>query len=201
MTTDSVEKNEYERRIRSLQREELLALWEKIRQRSPTGWPPGRAFEYLILRVFELEGAVVRYPFEVRWGAAGGGDDRYAIEQIDGAIHLELEGLHALVESKDESASVNVEPIAKLRNQLMRRPAGAIGVCFSASGFTVPARLLANVMAPQAVLLWFPLEVDACMRAEPGRRPFSSLLRHKHRIAMETGLVDTIVVLSEVPSC
>jgi hypothetical protein len=197
--TTSVEKNEYERRIRRLQREELLALWEKIWARAPTGWPPGKAFEYLILRAFELEGAKVRYPFVVRWGASESDSGWCAIEQIDGAIHLE--GLHALVESKDEAGQVNVEPIAKLRSQLMRRPASAIGVCFSVRGFTAPARLLANMMAPQTVLLGYGSEVDACMRAAPGRRPFSSVLRHKHRVATETGLVDTDVGLSEVPSC
>lgn len=152
MTTS--EQNEYERRIKKLQREGLLALWQRIWTRAPTDWPPGKAFEYLILRAFELEAATVRYPFEVRWGAAAGGDERYAIEQLDGAIHLELAGLHALVESKDEAGQVNVEPIAKLRNQLMRRPSSATGVCFSVRGFTTPARLLANMMAPQTVLLW-----------------------------------------------
>lgn len=197
MTTS--EKNEYERRIRAMGREELLALWQKIWRRSPTGWPPGKAFEYLILRAFELEGAVVRYPFEVRWGSNEGGSGRYALEQLDGVIHLGE--LHALVESKDEAEPVNVEPVAKLRNQLLRRPAGVIGICFSTLGFTMPAGLLANMMAPQTVLLWYGSEVDACLRADSSRRPFVGVLHHKHRVAIETGLVDLQVVPTEVSPC
>jgi hypothetical protein len=31
-----------------------------------SGWAPGKAFEYLVLRAFQLEGAEVRWPYSVR---------------------------------------------------------------------------------------------------------------------------------------
>lgn len=80
------------------------------------------------------------------WPFEAPGIGARSLEQIDGAIHVG--GLHVIVESKDQAASQDIEPIAKLRNQLLRRPSGAVGVCFSTGGFTPSARLLAHVMAP-----------------------------------------------------
>jgi hypothetical protein len=72
--------------------------------RTVRGWPRGRAFEHIILRGFELEGADVVWPFEVEV-------DREVLEQIDGAIYCD--GLAGLVEAKDYSDPINIEPIAK----------------------------------------------------------------------------------------
>jgi hypothetical protein len=41
----------------------LPALEERIIARDTPGWEPGRAFEYLVLRAFELDGADVKYPY------------------------------------------------------------------------------------------------------------------------------------------
>jgi hypothetical protein len=59
------------------------------------------------------------------------------VEEIDGAIHLP--GLSCLVESKDWEKNVAIGPIVTMRSQLLRRPAGTIGLMFSRKTFTRPA--------------------------------------------------------------
>ena len=97
----------------------LRALWGQIQSRETPGWEQGEAFEYLVLRAFQIDGASVSWPYTVWHG-------RQAIEQVDGAIASD--GLWCLVESKDTQDRVNVEPLAKLRNQLSRRPSPTIGL-------------------------------------------------------------------------
>ena len=69
-------------------------------------------------------------------------------------------GLNCLVESKDLGENVPLGPIAKLRYQLLRRPAGTIGLMFSSKSFTEPAVLLAHFALPQAILLWTEPDMD-----------------------------------------
>ena len=125
----------------------LDTLWAQISARATPGWESGMAFEHLILRAFELSNAEVIWPYAV--SLKGGGQ---AVEQIDGMI--QVDHITCMIESKDKGVAINVEPLAKLRSQLMRRSAGVIGSVFSFSGFTEPARTLAQFMFPQAVLLW-----------------------------------------------
>src|SRR5438046_170576 len=56
---------EYEARIKKLRWPGLQKLWESITRRDTPGWGAGKAFEYLILRAFELDGARVRWPYPV----------------------------------------------------------------------------------------------------------------------------------------
>ncbi|OAD20757.1 hypothetical protein THIOM_003518, partial [Candidatus Thiomargarita nelsonii] len=109
----------YKYKISQYQWDDLLNLWEAIKNGDTPEWSPGKAFEYLIVRAFQLEGADVIYPFSVKMA-------REELEQIDGVVYTS--GLACLIESKDQKTSVNIEPIAKLRNQLLRRPATAIGM-------------------------------------------------------------------------
>lgn len=105
--------------IQSLQWDGLRTLWDNIENRSTPEWDAGRAFEYLVLRAFQLDGARVKWPYSVTLF-----DEE--VEQIDGAVHCL--GLSCLVESKDfTDKTVDITPIAKLRNQLLRRPAGTVG--------------------------------------------------------------------------
>ncbi len=173
---------EYQSRIATFDRDDLLRLWGAVETGGTPGWEPGRAMEYLVLRAFEIEGAEVRWPFDV-----GG------IEQLDGAVYVA--GLACLVECKDLREPVDVEPIAKLRNQLMRRPATALGLLFSRSGFTQPARILAGYVAPQVILLWEGREVAAALRQQ---RMCEGLVR-KYRHCVETGNVDFNIVGGENP--
>ncbi len=54
---------QYEAMIQSLQWKDLRSLWEKIEERNTPGWDSGKAFEYLILRAFQLDEAEVRYSY------------------------------------------------------------------------------------------------------------------------------------------
>ena len=150
---------EYEAMIQSLQWADLRSLWEKIKQRNTPEWDSGRAFEYLVIRAFQLDGAQVRYSYSVSFGE---GEE---VEQIDGAVHYS--GLSCLVESKDfAEKKVNIEPIAKLRNQLLRRPASTLGLVFSSTGFTNPAIMLSRFLSPQTILLWNGQEIQYALEQE-----------------------------------
>jgi hypothetical protein len=83
---------EYEQRILTYDWQQLLVLWDAIECRDTPDWDAGKAFEYLVLRAFQLEQADVVYPYGVRVSGA-------EIEQIDGIIYTE--GLACLVECKD----------------------------------------------------------------------------------------------------
>jgi len=166
---------DYVSRVRKLDWEGLRSLWEKIDRRSTPRWGKGKALEHLVLRGFELGGATVRWPYEVPMAGE-------TVEQIDGAIHSG--GLSCLVECKDAGVPVNVEPIAKLRNQLLRRHGGSIGLVFSTNGFTPPALTLARFLAPQIVLLWSGQEIEFLLQ----REDFCSALLKKYQYSVETGL-------------
>lgn len=165
--------------VEGLQREGLIDLWDQIvADNAPREvWEPGRALEYLILRGFQLEGARVRWPFAVEIEGT-------LLEQIDGAVHTV--SLACICESKDQAKPMNVDSIAKLRNQLLRRPSSAIGLFFSRSGFTDSALTLARFMSPQLILLWVEEEIDYCVR----NGTFLRFLDLKHRHAIEEGMPD-----------
>lgn len=165
---------DYVDRIRQMEWPGLRALWAHIGAGTAAAWPPGKALEHLVLRAFELSGATVRWPYTV-WI----GDE--TVEQIDGAVHAR--GLSRIVECKDTAEPTKTEAIAKLRNQLLRRPAGAIGLMFSRTGFTPTAVAQSNFMAPQAILLWDGEEIAYLLQQED----FASALVTKHRRSIEEG--------------
>ncbi|HEV7589801.1 MAG TPA: restriction endonuclease [Longimicrobium sp.] len=171
---------DYAARIRALDWEGLRDLWDRSARGTAAGWPPGKAFEYLILRAFELDGAVVRFPFEVTLGDA-------VIEQIDGVVYSGH--LSCLIEAKDTADPVDVGALAKIRTQLARRPGGTLGAVFSRSGFTDPAVALAGYFAPHAVLLWSGEEVTECLQ----ERNISSVLLAKFRECVEHGGPKTVL--------
>ena len=139
---------EYQQRIAAYNSLQLLQLWQEIQTGLTPGWDPGKAFEYLVIRAFELEGAAVTYLFLVR---LGGGT---VVEQIDGAVSVYSGGLSCLVECKDQEGNLAIDPVAKLRNQLLRRPLGVVGLVFSSTGVTESMLILAQYSANQAILLW-----------------------------------------------
>jgi Restriction endonuclease len=168
---------EYEQRVTSYGWDEILRLWNEIQLGDTPGWEPGKALEYLTLRAFQLEGAEVTYPYSVVL-------EEEEIEQIDGAIYSD--NLACLIECKDLIGRVNIEPIAKMRNQLLRRPASAVGIVFSRNGFTYAATTLARYISPQTILLWTGDELKYALEQRLLR---SSLLR-KYRICVQEGLPD-----------
>ena len=166
----------HETQIQTLQWDGLRDLWNKIENRE-TDWLSGKAFEYLVLRAFQLDGAEVKWPYDVRLFGE-------AVEQIDGVIHYAH--LSCLVESKDYQDPLNIEAIAKLRNQLLRRPAGTVGLVFSYAGFTAPAIHLSYFSLPQAILLWTGEEIKYALEQEK----ICEFLLLKYRVCVEDGLTD-----------
>ena len=72
--------DEYVRMIRRLRHDGLEHLWRGIAAGKTPGWPDGIAFEYLVLRAFELERAEVRYPF---------------IVDLPSGIHEQIDGMQS----------------------------------------------------------------------------------------------------------
>jgi hypothetical protein len=160
---------QYEEQIRRLRRPGLLALWRQIKAGTPPGWEHGKALEYLVVRAFELEGAAVVYPYEVR-------DGRLLIEQIDGVVYADQ--LTCLLESKDLGKPLDHDPLADLRDQLQRRPPSVIGCCASTSGFTLNARRRAVLTAPQRILLWEAPEIEYALSKGKMCRGLYAKYRH-----------------------
>ncbi len=166
----------------------LRGLWAAIRAGDTAGWESGKAFEHLVIRAFELdpdEPAAVRYPYDVHLF-----DEK--VEEIDGAVHLP--GLSCLVESKDWDTNVAIGPVVKMRSQLLRRPAGTIGIMFAKKGFTSQAVYLTHFTLPQAVLLWSGSDLQVAM--DKGR--ISRFLRLKHRVCCENGIPDYRILESSI---
>ncbi|WP_088254542.1 restriction endonuclease [Fimbriiglobus ruber] len=166
---------DYEKRIRAMKWPQLRKLWKQIRARDTPDWDSGKAFEYLVLRMFELDGARVRWPYLVKIGSE-------ITEEIDGSV--KMGSLYSLIESKDERDDIAIVPIAKLRNQLLRRPSGTIGMVFSASGFTPAAILLTQFVANPPILLWTGREIEYALN----NRKIVVFCESKYRIFVDTGM-------------
>lgn len=175
---------DYVDRIRQLDWAGLRLFWKEI-QAGMSGWPPGRALEHLVLRAFELSGAAVQWPYTVSIAEE-------TVEQIDGAVHVH--GLSCLVECKDTAEPTHTDAIAKLRNQLLRRPAGVIGLMFSRSGFTQSAAVLAEFTAPQCILPWDGEEIAYMLEQED----FALVLMAKYRRSIEHGSTRDFDIRREV---
>ena len=166
---------EYQQKIQLYDWSSLRELWQQIIDKNTIEWAPGKAFGYLVIRVFELDEAEVKYPYTVTQRTME--DKQELIEQMDDIVYTE--SLSCIIESKDREGVVNVEPIYKLRNQLLRRPSGVIGSVFSRAGFTSPAITLASFTMPQTILLWEGGEVEEAR--------ICSFLVTKLRRCIETG--------------
>jgi Restriction endonuclease len=168
---------QYQAKIQTYDWDNLLALWQAVQTGDTPGWESGRALEYLIVRAFELDGAEVTYPFTVQSGGT-------PIEQIDGAIFLS--SLTCLIECKAQDSNIAIDPIAKLRNQLSRRPAGIIGAVFATKSFTDATIILAQYNASQAILLWNGDDIAYALT----NRVMSRGLLKKYRYCAERGRPD-----------
>lgn len=180
---------DYIARIRRYNTAQLVTMLQDIRAgRSPAGWSRGRAFEHLVLRGFELDGADVEWPYTVHFAG-------HALEQIDGAVHLQ--NTTFLIESKDYKNPLNVEPVAKLRTQLSRRPFGTMGIVFGRSNFSVPLKDLTRMMNPLQILLWDVDELEDALQIQatrhagnPTPQGMCKALRLKMRAASTLGAPD-----------
>src|SRR4051795_8524155 len=129
-------------------RDDLLNIWERIKAGDLVpGWRSGKAFEYLVIRAFQVEEHPARWPFQVSYPQKFG-----TMEQIDGVVYLGDRAF--LIESKDLSEPAAIEAVAKLRFRLEGRPPGTMGVLFSVRNFTLPTEVFTQFASPLNVLLW-----------------------------------------------
>jgi hypothetical protein len=172
-------------KIQKLGWDDLLSLWQAIKSRKTPGWAAGKAFEYLVLRALQLNAVEVHWPYNVVQSGQ-------ILEQIDGAAYIN--GLPFLVESKDYQDRINIEPIAKLKSQLSRRPMSTMGILFSQSGFTEPALTLAQFLGLPTILLWNGDEIEYALI----NKNFANGLMTKYRRYVEFGLPDYNITLEKV---
>lgn len=184
-------------RARSLDWPDIQQIWTLLKDRgdvlqewttpgdNKSGNGKGNAFQYLIVRGFELSLGVseVSYPFGVRfpYGISPSGRD---LEQLDGFVRLGQLGF--LIESKNYADSLGFDPIAKLRDKLMRRPNATIGCVFSMKGFTSAAMVLVGYVAPHTILLWDGPEIERCILV----RDFAGTLLAKYHNLQRNGHQD-----------
>jgi hypothetical protein len=83
-----------------------------------------------------------------------------------------------------------------MRNQLLRRHSGAIGLVFSYAGFTDAAVILAKYIAPQAILLWTGPELGQAI----ADKKILDYLEFKYRVCVETGMPDANIRPRGMPS-
>jgi len=175
-------------RASELDWEDLDRLWEGIKSEFTPEESKGEALERLVLCAFDLGGAVVRWPYKVGlWGKST------VAEEIDGAVHCL--GLHCLIECKNWRKNVDFEPVAKLRSQLLRRPAGTVGIVFSAGGFTTAAIELARFAAHEGIMLWNGDEIEYALR----KRDFVDALMVKYRGCVECAYPSYSLIAEETP--
>ena len=81
--------------IKNSSHQDLIRLWETVidPRQTKDGLSPQEAFRHLIVRAFELEGAEVRYPYQVSEDG-----ERDALEHLDGVLYIE--GHSCIVESR-----------------------------------------------------------------------------------------------------
>ncbi len=161
----------YKQDAQKLTWDQLNSLWGHIRQGATPDWERGKALEHLVVRAFELSGLRVEYPYHVPPGGN-------PIEQIDGMVFLD--NTPFLIECKDQDG-VDVETIAKLRNQLLRRPPSTLGCVFITGEFTEPALILADFTVPHQITLWSHGDIESALSACDFKE---SLIRKYHHLCM-----------------
>ena len=166
---------EYVARAEKMKWKDLAVLWNEIKSGTVKDWDAGKALEHLVVRGFILSGLEAEYPYDVPPGGK-------PIEQIDGLV--ELESLTFLIECKDKN-SVAIEAIAKLINQLLRRPQTTFGCVFTSGEFTPNALLLVDLV-PHRILFWTRIDINVCVK----NRDFRKMLNAKYRNLCKYGLSD-----------
>ncbi len=167
---------EYVQRAERMKWKELNALWEQIKAGATPDWDSGKALEHLVIRAFKLNKLEVEYPYDVPPGGK-------PIEQIDGLVYLQCYTF--LIECKDKE-TVDIAAIAKLRNQLLRRPDTTFGCVFAADDYSAQALLLADYSVPHRILLWSGLDIEDCLKL----KNFDEVLLEKYRHLCKYGLIN-----------
>jgi hypothetical protein len=169
-------------RIKGYSWPKLRQLWSKLHQGDPAGFDQGKAFEFLVLRAFSLDGLEVVWPFSVPSEFASASAPTH---QIDGAIFSRSTSFR--VESKHWRETVDYKPVALLIAHLKRRPPGTMGILMSLRGPTDPASELALLSGQTQVLFWSGHEIDWALKK---RGRFAQGLEAKYRYAVSHAAAD-----------
>jgi hypothetical protein len=157
---------------------DLIELWGQIKRGHTPGWEAGKALEHLVVRAFKLSDLDAEYSYDVPLTGK-------PIEQIDAIIYLD--DLAFLIECKDVHR-VNASVIAKMKQQLERRPATTFGCIFVMGAFTEPALVVADMSPPQRILLWPGGDIAKALEA----KNFKSALCDKYRHLCRFGMTDSL---------
>jgi len=167
-----------EAEARTWEREDLIRIWENLQARQPVKrWEAGKAFEYLVVRAFEIDGLRARWPYAVTYRQKLG-----IVEQNDGLVYLGERAF--LLESKDHTDALAIEAVAKLRFRLESRPPGTMSVLFTARSFSLATEVFSQFAAPLNVILWRGQDLDYALR----RGSMASGLQAKFEAATERGI-------------
>ncbi len=157
---------------------DLKTRWLDIKSKTPIpGFSSGKALEYLIIRAFEIEGADVRWPYEVTHPQKTG-----TMEQIDGFIYVD--GRPYLIECKDLADPVAIETIAKIRFRLEARPPETLGLVFSMKDYTTPTEIYTQFAVPKNVMLWGLADMEYAINAGKAKAGLNA----KRKYIFEHGL-------------
>jgi len=155
---------------------DLNGLWNQIKAGHTPNWDDGKALEHLVIRAFRLSRLEAEYPYDVPTLGK-------PIEQIDGLVYMS--GNTFLTECKDKE-TVDITAIAKLRNQLLRRPDTTFGCVFAADRFSPQALILVGYSVPHKILLWSGEDIEAAFH----KKSFKATLLEKYRYLCKYGLSD-----------
>ncbi|MGH9919216.1 MAG: hypothetical protein ACRD6W_10180, partial [Nitrososphaerales archaeon] len=162
--------------VGAMQWPEIETLWGQIQKDGTPDWAGGKALEYLVVRAFALSKLEVEYPYDVPPGGK-------TLEQIDGLVYLHCHTF--LIECKDKE-TIDIEAIAKLRNQLLRRPETTLGCVFVSGKFSASALIITDFSVPHRILLWSGVDIDGCIK----KCDFAAALLDKYRHLCRYGLTD-----------
>lgn len=139
-------------------------------------WNSGQAFEFFILRCFELDGAEVRYPYGEIAGLDG------ITQQTDGVIYSSR--VPCLVESKDWVGNIGMKVFAKLKRRLIDRNSQMIGCIFSSRSSFKQNVFPLSFYAQESnlILLWNTNEIDYLIS---NGKSFLHAIDLKYRKALE----------------
>ncbi len=136
----------------------------------------GSVFERWIVEAFRLDGADVDAPYVVTMTTS-----RRPMEQIDGLVRSHWQAF--IIESKNWAKDVDFAPIARLNEQVQRRPPSTLGLVFSSKGFTSACIDLVAMIRPLRILLFDRLDLEHVVR----ERNMVIALQTKWHLAVKYG--------------
>jgi hypothetical protein len=172
---------------------ELRRIWKDLRPESAeegterrfhdrvlTAEQAGDVFERWVLEAFRLSGATGHYAFRVPM--RGSGDTR---EELDGLIFDGWQGF--LLECKFWTGKVDFGPIALLHTLIDARPAGTLGLFFSAFNYTLPALEAAEMLRPLRVLLFDRADLEWALGPKSIKGRMVEMVRQRWMLTVKYG--------------